>query len=138
MLPDPFNADKVVPSGAAVQQPFTQVSLSGGASVRKDLTSDDGGPKVMKLSHNTVGKGDSIRDRHLVRLEAYVVEDSVEDQSKPIALYAVADIPRNGVTASQLSALWKQFTGLFLGGSGEVAYDGDQTVFFDKWVSGQS
>jgi hypothetical protein len=138
MLPDPFDLDTIVASGSAVQQPYTLAALTGQAAVRKDLTASDGEPKVLKISHTTVGKGASVRDRHLVRLEAYVVEDSVEDQSKPIALYAVADIPRNGVTAAQLSDLWEQFTGLFLGGSGEVTYDGDQTVFFDRWIGGES
>jgi hypothetical protein len=138
MLPDPFQADVLVASGSAVQQPFTLASLTGQATVRKDLTADDGEPKVLKFSHTVVGKGASARDRHLVRLEAYVVEDSIENTAKPVALYAVADIPQSGVTAEQLSALWAQFTGLFIGGSGEATYDGDQTAFFDRWIGGES
>jgi hypothetical protein len=138
MLPDPYDADLLVPSGSAVQTEFTLVSLAGNSTTRQNVAADDGDPKVLKIAHSVVGKGASARDRHLVRMESYVVEDSVEDQSKPIALYAVADIPKSGVTAAQLSDLWAQFVGLLFGGSGEATYDGDQTIFFDRWLNGEA
>lgn len=112
--------------------------LSGNASTRQYLAAGAGGPKLARFSHSVVGKGDAVRDRHLVRFESYVVEDSIENPAKPISMYAVADIPRVGTTSTQKIALWRTFSGFFLGSSGAVAYDNNYAGFVEKWLSGQS
>ena len=138
MLPDPFNAPVDVPSGAAVTAPFTLTSMAANSTVRVNTTANAGEPKVLKVSHQVVGKNSAARDRHLVRLESYVVEDSVEQMDKPISFYAVFDVPQAGVTSAQLAGMFEQFIGLLRGGSGDVAYDGDATVLFDRVIGGES
>lgn len=138
MYADPYGAFEIVPSGSEVSNNFAVTSTLANATVRKNFSADDGEPKVLKMSHSVVGSGTTKRDRHLVRLEAYVVEDEVEDVQRPISLYCVADVPQKGVTDAQMSALWTQFVGILLGSSNAVAFDGDQTEFFDRWVNGES
>lgn len=138
MYADPYSAFEITPSGGEVSNDFTITSLQANSTVRRYFGATDGEPTVLKMSHSVVGSGASKRDRHLVRLESYVVVDEVEDLSKPISIYAVADIPQAGVTSAQLTALWAQFVGLLLGSSGSVAYNNDQSEFFDRWVQGES
>jgi len=138
MYADPMAANQLVPSGGAVDNDFAITSLLANSTTRRNFSASDGEPKVLKISHSIAGSGSLKRNRHLVRLESYVVEDSVENPNRPISIYAVADIPQSGVTAAQLTDLWEQFVGLFCGSSGTVAFDSDQTVFFDRWLNGES
>lgn len=139
MLPDPYDAHADVSGGTISTHPFSLVSLAGNASVRENFALTIAGkPKTLKISHSVVGKGASARDRHLVRLESYVVEDGVENPAKPIAFYTVLDIPQVGVTATQLSDMFIRYFGMWRGDSGDAANQGDQTEFFDRIVNGES
>lgn len=137
MLPDPFQAKFEAPSTSEVVYPWTLMSMANGSSVRKVTDSTDVAAKIMKISHNTVGKGATLRNRHLVRLESYVVEDGNDVLTKPIALYAVADIPATGVTDAQMTSMFKQFVALLRGSSGHAANNSSQTFFFDRWLAGE-
>lgn len=138
MLPDPFNAHVDVSGGTPTTKPFTILSTLPNGTVRQYAAAPAGEPKVLKISHSTVGKGVNMRDRHLVRLESYVVEDTVENPAKPVSAYMVLDIPRVGVTATQKSDLFKRFVGLLRGASGDAANAGDQTNFWDRLWLGES
>lgn len=138
MLPDPYNAHVDVSAVGSTTEEFTVVENSGRNTERVCKGAAQGEPQKLKIQHKTAGKGDAIRDRHLVRLESYVVEDGSENTAKPIVLYAVADIPRIGPTDTQLTAMFEQFVGLLRGASGDPANEGDQTVFFDRWLLGES
>jgi hypothetical protein len=138
MFSDPFQAPKDVSSGSAITEPFTLVSLANNSSIRVNVDAADGEPKVMKVSHTDVGKGTLARTRHLFRFESFVVEDSVENLAKPIAFYAVFDIPKTGASSAQLLELYEQFVGALRGGSGDVVYDGDATVCFNRILNGES
>jgi hypothetical protein len=79
-----------------------------------------------------------IRDRHLVRMEAFSVVDSVEVPAMPNSFYLVADIHRTGFSAAQKSVLAHQFLGMLFGGSNEVAFDFDEDIFITRFLDGES
>lgn len=138
MLPDPFNAPVDIAGGTQITNPFTLIGLGSNQSDRRDVTAAAGEPSVLKVSHSTVGKGATLRNRHLARIEAYPIVDSVEDKSaQPLALYAVADVPANGFTSDQVTALYRQFCGLLRGCGGDSANQANATVFFDRWLAGE-
>jgi len=138
MLPDPYNGHVDISGGTETTTPYTVINMSGNAVDRKNYSSAAGGPRKLKISHTTAGKGDAKRDRHLVRLEAYVVEDGIENPAKPIALFMVADIPQVGVTDSQKTQLFESFVGLVRGASGDAANEGDESEFFTRFLGGES
>lgn len=138
MLPDPFNGHVDVSGGTPTTKPYTILSMLPNGSVRSYTGAPAGEPKTLKISHSVVGKGTNARDRHLVRLESYVVEESVEVSSKPISAYMVLDIPRSGVTSTQKADLFKRFVGILRGASGDAANAGDQTNFWDRVMNGES
>lgn len=137
MFADPY-AVPVDIASASETHPTALVSLTGNASVRIFTDTDAGGPRNLKISHSVVGKGTSLRNRHLARLESFVVEDTVENRSKPIALYVVADIPV-GATSDQVEDLMTSMTGLLrgksCGASGEAP---DPSLFLDRWLQGEA
>lgn len=138
MFADPYLAPKNVASGSAATQAFSLVSNNGTATTRVNTGSYTAGdPKVLKISHSVVGKGANARDRHLVRLEAYPVINSVEVKETPIAFYAVFDIPQVGPTSTQITSMWRQFVGMLRGSSGDVVYDASQSSFLDKVLRGE-
>lgn len=137
MFADPLVASVEVISGSAVTNPFTLMNLGANSSQRVDVTAAAGDPKVLKISHTDVGKGTSARTRHLVRLEAYGVVEGVEDPTKVGSVYMVADIPKAGFSAAQKTALFYQFVGLVRGASGNVTYDGDPALFWDRFLNGE-
>lgn len=138
MFSDPIVAATDVDSGVAVTKSFGIINNLGTASDRINFAAAAGDPKLMKISHTNVGKGVSARKRHLVRLEAYGVVGGVEDTTKVASVYLVADIPDNGITAAQKKQLWQGIVGLIRGSSGNVAYDSDNTIFWDRFLNGES
>lgn len=138
MLPDPFTGHSDVAGGTATTYPYTMISMLPNGTVRQNLAADAGEPKTLKISHSVVGKGTNARDRHLVRLESYVVEDTIENPAKPISVYVVFDFPKSGVTTTQKSDLFKRFVGLLRGASGDAANAGTQSQFWDRILAGES
>lgn len=139
MFADPFNSPVDVSGGTETTVPFTLISLGMSNSVRKNVTADAGDPRVLEVSHSVVGKNSTTRDRHLVKMKSYQLDDEgEEDQSSPaLVFYAVADVPRSGFTADQITAMFQQFVGLLRGAGGDAANSGDQTVFLNKWLNGE-
>lgn len=138
MFADPFN----VPydqSGSAVTEPFTLVSPLANGSVRVNMTADPSAtPPTLKISHQVVGKGSTARDRHLARFETPLVVEDVPNPAIVASVYIVADIPKAGFTADQKEGLWRSIVGLVRGASGDSANEGDATIFWNKFLSGQS
>lgn len=137
MFSDPLLAH-VDAGGAETTVPYALTSLVGQASERSNSGASDGEPKKIRISHTKVGKGETARVRHLVRLESYVVEDGVENTNKPVAIYAVADVPNIGVTDAQLEDLFLSFVGLLRGASGDAANAAASSTFFNRWIGGES
>lgn len=137
MLADPLAAHVDVAGGSSTTENYTLLNLQQNASDRLNTSATAGLPKRIKISHSVVGKGAASRVRHLARMEAYVVEDSVENTAKPFAVYVVADVP-NGVTATQKSDMFKRFVGLLRGASGDAANAGVSATFWDRWLNGES
>lgn len=137
MLADPLAAHVDVSGGSSTTENYTLLNLQQNASVRANNGANVGLPRVIKISHTNVGKGAAARVRHLARMEAYVVEDGVENTAKPFAVYVVADVPI-GVTATQKSDMFKRFVGLLRGASGDAANAGVSATFWDRWLSGES
>lgn len=138
MFSDPLVASVDVDSGAAVTASYTIINNLNRATDRINVAAAVGDPKVLKMSHQDVGKGSSARRRHVVRLEAYGVVEGVEDPTKVAALYMVADIPKSGITAAQEKKLWQQFVGLLRGGSGNVTYDSNEATFYTRFLNGEA
>lgn len=115
---------------------FVAVSINGSSSkrVREDF-GEAGLNRVVDISHTEVGKGSTARDRHLVRFTSYVVDDGVEDLGKPISMYVVADIPKNGVSAAQKNNLLKMVAGFLRGVSGSATPD--LTLTGGRWLNGE-
>lgn len=138
MFADPYPAHDDIAGGTETTHDYTLLSLESNASNRVNFDAADGEPKVLRISHTPIGKGTTARVRHLAKFTSFVVEDGLENTGKPIALYAVADIPVSGVTAGQKADLFTQFVGAIRGASGDAANEGDSTEFFDRWVNGES
>lgn len=138
MFSDPLVADVNVASGGAVTKSFTILNSGNRSTERVNVSAAAGDPKVLKMSHQQVGKGSTARMRHLVRLEAYGLDAGVEVPAIVGAVYLVADIPLSGFSAAQKTALFHQFVGLVRGGSGNVTYDGNPADFWDRFLNGES
>lgn len=135
-FPDPFNAPKMN-NGSSLTKAFTLIETLGPQSQRKYVAAPAGEPKYLRISHTTSGKGTSLRNRHLVRLEADCVVGGVADPTRRAAAYAVFDIPANDFSDAQITDLWKQFVGILRGKSGD-ATDYDASVFWTKFAGGES
>jgi len=93
---------------------------------------------TMKISHQTVGQGTSIRDRHLLRFEAPSIDaDDVIGLTASAVCYVVFDIPRNNVADSIAYTLARQLVG-FLRDQYVTSDTPDYTTNFAKLLSGQS
>jgi len=139
MFSDPLVADVNVISGGAVTRPFTTVNYGVKSTDRVYVAAAAGDPKSLKISHTTVGKGATARDRRLVSLVAYPVVGGVEVQTTPsLKVQLVVDCPQQGITAAQKTAMFHQFIGLIRGGSGNVAYDGVPGDFWDRFMNGEA
>lgn len=106
--------DAIVSSGNS-EQTYNLISFpSGTSSIRRNDGVDSGSiPERLKISHQVVGKGVSIRDRHLVRFElSSVDDDSNVGTTQSAVAYVVFDIPRlNIVPASATTILSRSLCG---------------------------
>lgn len=139
MLPDPFNCPVDVVSGAAVTKPFHLLSVAQNSTVREQVASVDGKPRVLKISHQAVGKGANRVQRHLVRFDAYQLDaDGHEDRSLPtLYAYVVVGVPDRCHGNGQVDVLRDYLIGALRGASGDVAYDADSTLFWDRIIAGE-
>nr|URG15526.1 MAG: coat protein [Leviviridae sp.] len=138
MFADPFNAT-YDQAGAAHTEPYSLISVNGQNSVRVNMTADhEAGPTTLKISHQLVGKGANARDRHLARFECPQDVEGVPNPANVAAVYVVADIPRGSFTETQLNGMWRSIVGLLRGTNGATPEEGDATVFWDKFLAGQS
>lgn len=138
MFADPLQAnfETAFASQDPVERGFSLVSTGPTSSIRRCINGLPGLPNTLKISHTNVGKGDTARVRHLVRLETNKVLEAVplpgsEDvqyyEGAPIAsAYLVVDVPIGWENTSQSFALIKQLMGLLRGSSaGRAEYQGD-------------
>jgi len=105
--------DASVASGNS-EQTYNLISFpTGNSSVRKNAAADTGVlPEVMKISHQTVGKGTSMRDRHLVRFEVSSDDgDGNIGTTDPAVVYMVFDIPRSNCNGNTPTILARQLCG---------------------------
>lgn len=114
--------DHTVASGKTPQT-YNLISFpSGNASVRKNVLVDDGTvPETMKVSHQVVGKGTAVRDRHLVRFEQSSDDgDGNIATTTPAVAYVVLDIPRQNIDVSEVPyALTRQLCGFLRGANAD-------------------
>lgn len=119
--------------------PFGVVEWSGPkASIRKNQSSGltAGTPKILRISHTRVGKGQAARDRHLVRIEANAVVDGVETNTV-VAGYAVFDVPVLGFNQGQVNEICSLLCGTIRGNNASTGdFSPDLTLFFEKFVGG--
>jgi hypothetical protein len=122
MIGEPVEIPYIVYTGDAAANEWARTQLAGSTQVleRVNYPTNPTTPSVLRISHNTVGKGLSLRDRHLVRFETPIFVDNV--QTGTASLYTVADFPRNGMNAEIAELLWKQLLGMLGGSSGNTAY----------------
>jgi len=138
MFADPLPLHNDVSGASPTTEAYTLISLESNASVRQNMTATAGNPKTLKISHATAGKGAALRNRHLMRMEAYQLTDGVEDPSKPpMAVYVVAEVPL-GITADQRTNFFNRFVGAIRGASGDAANSAVRQTFWDRWLAGES
>jgi len=136
MLADPFIAPKL--SSGTSWANFTLLPSVGNSIVRENLVATAGNPRDLTISHQLVGKkGGNKRNRRAMRLSLNSLVDGIEDTSKVASFTLVADVPETGITDAQIAQLRIQFVGILLGSSGDVADNGDETVFFDRFLAGE-
>lgn len=95
-------------------QTYNLISFpSGNASIRKNVLTDTGLlPEWMKISHQVVGKGEAVRDRHLIRFEQSSTDaDDNVGTTLPCVAYIVMDVPRKNCLATTPLALVRQLVG---------------------------
>lgn len=106
-------------------------------SLRKNAVADAGTtPEWLKISHQTVGKGDATRDRHLVRFEQSSVDGTNIGTHLPSVAYVVFDIPRAYRSSTAPTVLARALVG-FLRGVDADASTPDYTTFFGKLLNGE-
>jgi hypothetical protein len=98
-----FSTDITLTGTAAATYTYSQISLEGAKSIRKDSTRDLGTPRSMVISHSVSGKGMTAVDRHLVRLNL-VEEDTGSEEIATVgsSVYVVIEAPRRIVTSAML------------------------------------
>lgn len=115
MFPEPFVCDfDIVNTDPNKEVTFNIIGWPGGAgSVRKNIATDEGlMPEWLKISHQQVGKGNALRDRHLVRFEVSSTDENGNvGTSIPAVAYAVFDIPRYNCAANTPTILARMLAG---------------------------
>jgi len=126
-------------SGTQATKSFARISLQGNSAQYIKADAVGGDPRVVKISHTQVGKGASLRDRHLMRIEAQGVIDSIVRPDVIGAIYVVADLPVSGFTSAQKIALARYMSGLFRNSGGTAAgFTPSFDTYFTKWINGES
>jgi len=137
MYADPFVCPNDNVSPGVESRTYDLISFpTGSQSIRKNAATDDGlSPEWMKVSHQVVGKGDAIRDRHMVRFEASSVDGTAIGTHQSVVAYAVFDIPRAYKGASIEYQLCRQLCGFLRGiKDGEISV---LTTNFAKLLNGE-
>jgi hypothetical protein len=138
MLSDPHVANIDVSSGAETTASFTRVNPGNFASEYKNFSAAAGAPSVLRVSHKKEGKKGSVRDRRLLSLECYGLdENDVEIPDVVAKINVVLDVPQGKFTTTQIDNLYRQVLGVLRGGSGDVVYDTDPTAFWNRFVNGE-
>lgn len=125
MFSDPFGLPQDYAAASDVLKNAAIISMNGNQVVRAFTANTTAGdPKFMKISHQVSGKGANARDRHVIRLDGYAVIGGVEDKTKLVSLYTVAECPKseasNSAAITTLSVMSAYMTG-FLRGRGPGA-----------------
>jgi hypothetical protein len=104
----------------------------------------DGGtalPTKMVISHQQIGKGTAVRDRHYLRLETPSEDGEVIGSHAPAVLYVVADVPRNFKHDDTMANLVLNMIGVLAGYDASLTSSADKpdlTNFVDRWLRGES
>lgn len=121
---------------SAATKNYVLIQNGGAGSLRVLDAVDDGVyPHFLKISHQVVGKGEAVRDRHLVRLETSSVDGTSIGTKLPLVAYAVIDAPRAYINSSAMAAMNKSLTGLIRGATGTATPS--WSAFWDKLVRGE-
>lgn len=143
MFSDPFGLPQDYAAGSDILKNAAIISMNGSQVVRAFTANTAAGdPKFMKINHQISGKGANARDRHVVRFDAYAVIGGVEDKSKLISLYTVAEMPRseasNAAAITTMQVLSAYMTG-FIRGRGPGATGLNPTYsHFTRLINGES
>lgn len=139
MYADPFTCTNDANTGGTLSYTFDLITFPNvsSGSLRKNATTDAGTiPEWLKISHQTVGKGDLTRDRHLVRFEQSSVDGSNIGTHLPSVAYVVFDIPRAFRSSTSPTVLARALCG-FLRSVDAEASAPDYTLNFGKLLNGE-
>lgn len=140
MFSDPLILHRIIPSGTHTNEHNTWARISQvgqRTEYRKTEPDSASAVKRMIVDHTVVGKGTQKRDRHLLRLEADVVDADDVPTGRIASCHIVCDLPV-GTATLQGTSFWTQMVGLLLGESNESAYAGDIDAFWSAWLAGVS
>lgn len=137
MYADPLVAKNDNKSPSVESRTYALTSFpTGSSSIRKNAETDTGlFPEWFKISHQVVGRGTAIRDRHMVRVEASSVDGTAIGTHQPVIAYAVFDIPRSFKGANIEYQLVRQLVGWLR----DAIDDGvsDYTTNFARLLNGE-
>lgn len=137
MFADPFQVNRDVASGAAVLDPYNRITLQGNSALYLRGTVHANFPKYLRISHAVAGSGRGQRDRRLAQFQLPQVIDSVETGLNA-TFSIIADIPRVGITSTQTDSAYRCLVGLLRMASSDTTYGTNQTLFWDKFLRGES
>lgn len=99
-------ADITLTDDSAVTATVSTVSVKDEKSIRRDLSLPMATPLSLTKSHQKVGSGNTVTDRHLVRLDKVKQDVEVDDVSVLSAsAYFVIELPRRIFTEAEIASM---------------------------------
>jgi hypothetical protein len=139
MYTDPFvcDYDSTSPNTTQTFNRIQAPTVGQGSVYKNDETDAGTAPEWCKISHQVVGKGSAVRDRHLVRFELSSVDaDDNVGTTAPAVAYAVFDIPRTNISATGPTVLARMLVGFLRGANADDSAP-DYTTNFAKLMNGE-
>lgn len=106
------NGDIVVADSTPADVTYSEVLNSGTSCVYSDRTREIGVPRSISISHQTVGKGDALRLRSMVKLQDSIENSTVEGDVVTGSLHVVYDIPQRVYEKADVTNLQAQLVNL--------------------------
>lgn len=156
MFSDPLTVQVETPAAPAdeITRSFALVSLGENSSTRRVIAGTPGWPNTLRISHQTSGKGENTRVRHLARFDVSEVipvepvpgsgDEEVAREGNTIAsMYVVLDMPKGWEMTRQGQLLARHLLGLMRGNPGTpINWDNTESLEPDLtwlygWINGQ-
>lgn len=106
------NGDIVVADSTPANVTYSEVLNSGTSCVYSDRTREIGVPRSISISHQLVGKGETLRLRSMVKLQDSIENPTVEGDVVTGSVHIVYDIPQRVFAKADVTDLQTQLKNL--------------------------